>query len=77
MWSASALVPGTFGSAVRPAASHCVITPGEDPGCVTWVFVSAAATKTYPKRPQGAYCWLKAKLDMGGKVTFTHTCIFY
>ena len=24
--------------------------------CATWVYVSAAATKTYPKRPQGAYC---------------------
>ena len=28
--------------------------------CATWVYVSAAATKTYPKRPAGAYCWLKA-----------------
>lgn len=32
-----------------------------DDKCKTWVYVSAAATKTYPKRPQGAYCWLKAK----------------
>ena len=32
-----------------------------DHKCKTWVYVSAEATKSYPKRPQGAYCWLKAK----------------
>ena len=47
-------------NATSPTAMGCQQICCADRKCVTWVFVSANATRSYPSRTQGAHCWLKA-----------------
>ena len=57
-------------NATSPSALGCQQICCADRKCVTWVFVSANATRSYPSRPQGAHCWLKAvRIKLKGRAT--------